>query len=505
MVGGPVGSSFPRGVEAGVHQSLSRHLSASHLDSLFLLTFTICCSGTPPAMRVSLTFHRADGSLSAKQHPQNSGKIYLPDGQTYVTKTKSGKPILARKKGDRVLREHGFDVLGQSFALPSRVDFKPGQSPAAVAPAARVEPSRGTASPRLIEIDSDEEEIILAARMKRLNQDSARSSSRSTGNPRSILRRVSSSEPQFPKDTSPWPVPTTKHEPSVFSRDMSRASSLSRGRSPTRETSERRRFAVHDSNNSSPSEFDSLGSYFVPVASPQYNPHAVGHTMTPSQNPFTVWSPVEPCFTTPSVADSNAPCNMPAQHAVYRAGNSVPAASHGMQHTHAPLQYMKPSHPVTFMPPPPPPPPGFVAVGQGASTGGNKNMTGPDQEEEQIKEHFETVVKPTLAPDERDGKTKKFGEHQSLETAKKHKGKSDTKPSEVTLRMDSKHKHVCAGCGSTRSKHYHVTHPLKKGEIPETSYCRRCVAEAEYTDSEAGESIDDKRHTVVGTSCDTIC
>lgn len=51
-----------------------------------------------------------------------------------------------------------------------------------------------------------------------------------------------------------------------------------------------------------------------------------------------------------------------------------------------------------------------------------------------------------------------------------------------------RHVHVCAGCGKKRSRGYHRDNPLKRGEIPKVDYCRKCVRDAEYTDSEASNT-----------------
>lgn len=458
-------------------------------------------------MRVSLTFHRTDGSISVRPLLDND-RTYLPDGRTYVTTTKSGKPVLARKKRDKVLQDHGFDVLGQGFGLPSRVDFEhgrpvPSHITAATAP---VRPARCTPVPRLIEIDSEEEEAIMAARARRMKDDEARSWSRPTNNPRSILRRAGLTELQPLEDDTSYPMPESKYRTSFFSRDTSQIRSPSRGRSYTRKPTERRRFAVRNSDSSSPSEYHSLGTYSIPLNSPQLPPHigTAGKVVAPDQNSCMIWSPVGTNYVTPGVANDCPSGKLHAQHTAHQAGSYLPTFAHGIPQAQPNIQHMAAAHPAAFMPPPPPPPPGFTTASQGFHVGGDGSKRTDAQEEERIKEHFESVVKPTLAPDGKHQENKESGDNGKLKKTEKHQTRSETKASKVNQSTATKQKHVCVGCGSTRSRHYHMTHPLKRGEMPEPDYCRRCVAAAECTDSDDTDSLDSRNHLTVRTPLTTL-
>ncbi|KAK8049540.1 hypothetical protein PG994_011270 [Apiospora phragmitis] len=71
---------------------------------------------------------KALGATSTQGHVDSqaslgAGEGYLPDNSSYETKTKSGKSA-TRKKNKELLQKHGFDVLGQSFGIPSRVDYE---------------------------------------------------------------------------------------------------------------------------------------------------------------------------------------------------------------------------------------------------------------------------------------------------------------------------------------------------------------------------------------------
>lgn len=60
--------------------------------------------------------------------------------------------------------------------------------------------------------------------------------------------------------------------------------------------------------------------------------------------------------------------------------------------------------------------------------------------------------------------------------------------SDISRRIQ--HVHTCAGCGKKRSKDYQAAHPLRRGEIPQKSYCLRCIKEAEAWDLPASSTRD---------------
>ena len=45
-------------------------------------------------------------------------------------------------------------------------------------------------------------------------------------------------------------------------------------------------------------------------------------------------------------------------------------------------------------------------------------------------------------------------------------------------------RHVCAGCGTLRSRKFQAENPLEPGELPPISYCRKCEKEIKSTDDE---------------------
>ncbi len=61
-------------------------------------------------------------------------------------------------------------------------------------------------------------------------------------------------------------------------------------------------------------------------------------------------------------------------------------------------------------------------------------------------------------------------------------GNDDAKDIE-RISQHVRHYHICAGCGKKRSKEYRRAHPLRRGEVPNSSYCTRCIEDAELSDS----------------------
>ncbi|KAI5864961.1 hypothetical protein GGS23DRAFT_401367 [Durotheca rogersii] len=51
-----------------------------------------------------------------------SDRLYLPNSSIYITRANNGRPALGRKKHDSLLQDFGFDLLGQSVGIPSRMD-----------------------------------------------------------------------------------------------------------------------------------------------------------------------------------------------------------------------------------------------------------------------------------------------------------------------------------------------------------------------------------------------
>ncbi|KAI1845619.1 hypothetical protein JX266_008230 [Neoarthrinium moseri] len=432
---------------------------------------------------ISLTLHRSNGSISI-QPLLDDDKVYLPDSDVFVTTTKSGKPALARKKKENVLRDHGFDLLGQSFGISSRADFQRGRRPSIVSQASRSRSARSTPAPRIFEVDTDGEESILAAkaRVRQINEGSSSSSSRSTSRPRGILRHPKTYPQAVWEEGQPQTVPDPKHRPRSFSQA-----------SPTtNEPSERIRFARYDSEEESPRVSEATGAFYIPLGPPHVHPYPgiaasnIIHDQALGQYGYPNW-PLTSGYVAQSMPTDNLSRNVPIHQtqslgisgfhpgSVAPQSTSVPATTQNQQ---AGAPYLQQPANFSFIPPPPPPPPGNFG------TGGANTQSSTLQEDERIKDHFEAVVKPHLAARNHKGRNSEETKNSQVAVAK-----PGDEVHERRRRKSRRHKHVCAGCGRTRSRGYHLDHPLKRGETPEPGYCRRCTATAEYTDSEASESV----------------
>ncbi|KAH6659894.1 hypothetical protein BKA67DRAFT_530020 [Truncatella angustata] len=454
-------------------------------------------------------------------------RLYLPDSELYLTTTRSGKPAIARCKNHDILRHHGFDLLGQSFGIPSRADFERGRRPTIVVPKQRSRSAYSVPAPRVIEIGSDDEEGNTASKVEHIDdcvdQSSSGSSSRSTTTLKGILRSPRAVVEQEPLQTASPPLIQPTH------RIRRRRCSFSHP-----PPIERSRFAVCDSEDDGfPVEYnvplDSPGAFYTPLASPHH--HVITGTMpnyhqpvTASQLPSVAWHS-GPSSHPPSSASSNLSSNVLPQQTqpfgiqyqnVLGFGTLQPAPMgsipHMQQQTTASILYPQPG----FIPPPPPLPPGTIPLNTQPATGNIGTVHVMANEEERIKNHFESVVKPQLASNHKQRKKPKEQAPEdeqpqaSVEKYKEGMKKLEQEappgtgipasqemlkdlPPKVSSDRLMAYTHVCAGCGKTRSQGYHMTHLLNKGEKPEADYCRRCIVNAEYTDSEAIESPPEKK------------
>jgi hypothetical protein len=83
----------------------------------------------------------------------------------------------------------------------------------------------------------------------------------------------------------------------------------------------------------------------------------------------------------------------------------------------------------------------------------------------------------------------------------KHRNrKKKTRGFKEDISKHIQHVHICAECGKKRSKKYQKAHPLKKGQVPDRSYCTKCrrrvpFVESDDTDDSAIKVSDDETHT----------
>ncbi|KAF7540826.1 hypothetical protein G7054_g1019 [Neopestalotiopsis clavispora] len=445
---------------------------------------------------------KSSGSTSY-QHLPDDDKVYLPDSNVYVTTTSSGRPAIARKKNS----DHGFDFLSEAFGIPTRPSFQRGRRQSIPNPQPRSKSAYSTPTPRVIELPSDYEESPERNEFERSpGQGSSRSSSRSNSTLKSILRT--------PKSNTNAPRQLRDYSPSssrVSLQSKRRSHTLSHPPEP-----ERTRFAMYDDE---PDENDSIADSTVPLVHPNvsdYSPLApsqfhpsfstlpAGFQQFPSQAPPMMWSSTGAVghVPTPAGATNNLAGNMSPQQA-QNSGYQMPY-THVMgfqqpNNTHHIPQMPQMGTPAFTQPQqgfviPPPPPPLFVSHPDGfAPLAQSSSLVQPDQG--QMRQHCATNDKAQLTKDEASPSGHHSQENrpdedrdEGIKSSKKKKQSAKDAMDQTPPSTPTMHMHICAGCGKTRSKGYHMTHPLKKGEVPEPDYCRRCIMTADYTDSEVTES-----------------
>lgn len=439
-------------------------------------------------IEITLTFNRSNGSSSYQPLLDDDDKVYLPDSDVYVTTTSSGKPAIARKKNS----DHGFDFLSEAFGIPSRPSPQRGRRHSNLAQQSRSKSAYSAPTPRVIELDSDYEELPES----KARGSPSRSPSRSRSALKSILRN--------PK---PAPVDAELRQPREYPPSSSRAT-LKKRRSHTFShppESEPMRFAEDDDSDEDQSVADSSvpmyhqnGLHCTPLGPQQFHPNAAampgGLQQFPGQNYLhNAWPSG---ISQPSASAGNLSIN-PNAHQAQGFGGQMPyAQSMAFHQPGIMLPTTQMPHMETpafaypqqgFVPPPPPPPPPPAFVPQPFDTIPLvESSTAVDPGQDRIQES----LKPRVPRDEQpqtENNPEKI-QHEGAKDSKKQKKSTRENQDQASPVLSVMQMHICAGCGKTRSKGYHMTHPLKKGEKPEPGYCRRCIVTADYTDSEVTES-----------------
>ncbi|KAH8675363.1 hypothetical protein BX600DRAFT_493880 [Xylariales sp. PMI_506] len=355
---------------------------------------------------------------------------------------------MARKKESALLKHHGFDVLGQSLGIPSRADFERKAQSNGVIMRPRAKIASSTPNSRVVELDSTVDECqtdASATKSKRKGQKSL--------SPRlSSIRRFLFGPSSRHETVEPQREPVLKD--------------IQPGTSTFHSTKTRDR---------------SAGQHSVPIHDAQAMAACVdGAAYHPefSHVPIsTVPAYVRPVYAACPYSSTYAP--------PYASGNTILHQSIGQAQQYHPYSVVVPAFgptgcrvlrstqiPVISQTQPflITPAEGIIPLGEGVAIPGTETATGEDQDSENIKKYYENVVKP----------------HLDVRKREKNEKREELKDSEQSLENK---KHICAGCGKVRSKGYHLTHPLKSGDVPEYEFCRKCVALAEFTDSDATESM----------------
>lgn len=456
------------------------------------------------SLTVGVRIYRAACSLEEEEDGEDdafleAGKDYLPDSSFYVTTTRSGRPALARNKNDQLLRDHGFDLLGQSFGIPSRIDYErgihPDRSPS-TGPTSRAAPSL---SRRFRELLLDDE-VTPAKESRKSRRHRAASTSASARTPHLVPVAYSTatggllhSETGNPLETRGTHVPSKasltrrKHVPAK--KYLSSSDSGSEAMSPGGILKPSVQHYLPPAPPAPPQSMQShhpLHSISTPYAPSYPTKVAIGGIEYTGHGAHVFpqsCGPTQP----PTVSYANFPQahTVMADYAVPQTGSlhPVPPQQAGL----APGPKLQSAFMPGFIIPPPPPPP--ILPGTPAGPADAVKVNTPESKKPRANDEAQRPSKGGNT--QTTGDAGKANKHMALGPKENPNRTSAEVLSEPAL---SEHTHVCAACGKTRSRGYHMTHLIKKGERPEVGYCRRCVAHADYTDSDA--SVTDTSHSL---------
>ncbi|KAI1456943.1 hypothetical protein F4805DRAFT_430640 [Annulohypoxylon moriforme] len=364
----------------------------------------------------------------------SDGEFYLPSGRgIYVTTTKNGKPALGRKKKDRLLEDYGFDILGQAFGIPSRIDFE------------------------------REAEREIRHRKSFTTQSST---------PLTPCERPTKQHKLYQRES--YPVPTSKKGLRSASTSASTPARIHRGVGSLSSCSSYGRVSEMKDGNLTPANF-CPSTTPSPMPSPVWNfdsstamspNHGIPTPSTSSPQGYAVQFPIVSNFPQPQPIIVPGPQTPPFfRHsrtmAPYQEVSSPICPSAGSLLTHTPT-YVSP---LVAMP---------LSTSQlrdelGATTLNNSlPLRYSPSEAKKCEEHYNASMKTIIqGTDKHEDKAKK-----KMKEAKRDIGKR------------IQHTHFCSGCGRVRSKQYQREHPLERGQIPDRDYCTKCQRKAALVESD---------------------
>ncbi|RYP56845.1 hypothetical protein DL769_009849 [Monosporascus sp. CRB-8-3] len=397
-----------------------------------------------------LTRGRSGSENTRASQPLLQGPdLYLPDrSNVFVTRTKSGKPAFARRKND-LLQDFGFDLLGQSFGVPSRADLErqsrhthnASQSSGLITIPDTSQYPSGKPTSNNEESEAEPEELPLVVGKKNPNVQ------RPPTPPRGILKRPNDNAYFATYDGLGYPPMGYPHPSSVGFQPPP----LPPGHFPC---------SKHW-----------LGGAAPPLNFSSYQHQPPPHlSHVPGYYPQVAYNGGTPSWVSPQAQAAPQYVNPLSYLGTETA--SVPVLP--TQHPYPPYPpYTAPAP--YFMPGPPPPslPPGFQDPRFTSLRDNHSNL-----DTSQVKD-AEVCHNPAA--------TSPGGPHSNEKSAEKNKIEDDAGVNRnVSKRI--RHYHICAGCGKRRSREYQKTHPLRRGEIPEPAYCARCIREADFSNSEVYNS-----------------
>ncbi|TRX98211.1 hypothetical protein FHL15_000856 [Xylaria flabelliformis] len=389
--------------------------------------------------------NRSQSTISATSQPllpdSNHDAFFLPgNNHVYLTHSKDGKPALGRKKPNNVLQDFGFDILGQSFGIPSRRDYESlasqssGLITAPATPRPRQEAQRPNVNRQAYSYEDTKSPMV------RRKTSSARSSSTPA-----TTTMVQYSNPDISnsqrhntyRTSSPFLGPLAPNQYHIPPPPPP-PSAVNWHRYPTVNT------------GVAPIPMSHSGAATRPIPSHPYNglpmPHGAQNWAIPQHHMMAQYPNALGVIMPQPVAMPIMPHHQQLSQA---------------QSTQIPYNQALPAaHPLSI---PPPPPPQYWLRARAMTT---KKEEIPQQETNHISGAGKVAKQHKEAENVSRSATQAHERLKSINDIKEHLSKRIF------------HVHVCAGCGKKRSSRYQKAHPLKRGEIPALNYCYSCLKDA---------------------------
>ncbi|KAI0430989.1 hypothetical protein F5Y09DRAFT_211904 [Xylaria sp. FL1042] len=369
--------------------------------------------------------------------------LFLPTrDQVYLTHTKDGKPALGRKKNGKLLQDFGFDILGQSFGIPSRKDYQGHARRLSVASqSSGLITAQGTPRKAREAYTFDDSEPPITSRRRgsmsslstTIPMEMARSNTQGISNVHQ--RAAYSTQPSFlkrqgfePRHIPPPPLPPPP---------------------PPLSTMGWRKHPVMNTAGVAPIPMNCYSARYQPAHVPSYSHSnaAVFQGIPTWANSQHYMAAQYPNHLGMSVPQPIAMPMLPHQQQIRQ-----------VQPVQIPQMRAMSAVPPVNMPPPPSQPPPQEWLQAYARTTGPGGLSRQDTK--------------------RDSNAQK---------SFKHVDQDESEDVRQRLSKRIRHVHVCAGCGKKRSSRYQRTHPLKRGEVPPLNYCYNCLKDAADTDCETSD------------------
>ena len=460
------------------------------------------------SLTINITIYSTQGHVDIQASP-DANEPQLPEISSSLTKAKSGRPTTARKKNRELLQKHGFDILGQSFGIPSRVDYEREflmDTPPRQTTCRR--PRSMSASDQDIEVYLDDSSSP-PAQLKPVQREGA-----SPPSSEMQARRKPEQTAMYAENLQS-PRSTTKQGPRQRSRPMSQSITSSSAKSSRKQMVTYN--SDNDDNDTDSETTQSSTSFYLPPPPPPINmprqdhpayyptyptmagylpavypmsSHGYNTTQCPATSPFSGFYHFQ---LGPQYPQAAGLCMHPQGLALNHPGSLPMPPQHPQQQFINMAPYISPmANATTGLAAPPPPPPPLPVDQVGLFSHGNAQADAGIDEAVSAGGDESAHKSDPGSGDQNSGPPLEGSPVQSMELESKalaensikHQGKSTAKK-DVKEPVRFPYKHICAGCGKMRSNGYHMTHRLKNGEAAEPDYCRRCVAAAAFTDSEA--------------------